>query len=214
MPDTFLSVAEESNLIHELDYYVMKQSLSDIAYWYSIGLNPGILSLNLSIKQLVHQNFLATLFKYIKKTSFQYSWLEFEITETQVMSDPIKSIEILKKMSDLGIKISIDDFGTGYSSLAYLKRLPVHKIKIDRSFIKDLPDDEEDRAITQAIIALAKSLKLEVIAEGVENKEQIDYLKEHECYYIQGFYYSKAISKDAMQKYLNSEYAIEITKAV
>lgn len=116
----------------------------------------------------------------------------------------MKSIEILQTISDMGIKISIDDFGTGYSSLAYLKKLPVNKLKIDQSFIQDLPEDEEDAAITNAVIALAKSLKLSLIAEGVEKHKQIEYLMKHECYLIQGYYYSKALSKADITTYIQN----------
>ena len=108
----------------------------------------------------------------------------------------------------MGIEIAIDDFGTGYSSLAYLKRLPVNKLKIDQSFIHDLPHDDEDRAISKAVIALAQSLNLKIIAEGVENSEQVKYLLSNNCYYIQGHYYSKAITKKEMTEYLKNNIVI------
>jgi len=190
--------------IQELDNYVMFQAMQDIHALYSSGLNPGVLSLNLSIKQLMNPHFLQTLSKTMTATGFNVKWLEFEITESQMMLNPMKSIEILQKISDMGISISIDDFGTGYSSLAYLKRLPVNKLKIDQSFIQDLPHDEEDVAITKAVIALAQSLKLTLIAEGVEKQEQIDFLMKHKCCLIQGYYYAKALSKEDITSYIQN----------
>jgi len=204
LPDKFITLAEESSFIQELDNYVMLQAMTDIQQLYAMGLNPGILSLNLSIKQLMNHHFLQTLTETISRTNFNVQWLEFEITESQMMRDPMRSIEILQTISDMGIRISIDDFGTGYSSLAYLKKLPVNKLKIDQSFIQDLPEDEEDAAITKAVIALAKSLKLSLIAEGVEKHEQIEYLMKHECYLIQGYYYSKALSKEDITTYIKN----------
>jgi diguanylate cyclase (GGDEF)-like protein/PAS domain S-box-containing protein len=208
MPDNFISLAEESGLIKELDNFVMHQAMTDVSQWYKDGLNPGILSLNLSIKQLMNTDFIEIVQKTIRKTDFNIKWLELEITESQMMLDPMKSIEILQTLSSMGIEIAIDDFGTGYSSLAYLKRLPVNKLKIDQSFIQDLPYDDEDRAISKAVIALAQSLNLNIIAEGVENSEQVKYLLSNNCYYIQGYYYSKAITKDEMTNYLKNNKVI------
>jgi EAL domain-containing protein (putative c-di-GMP-specific phosphodiesterase class I) len=118
------------------------------------------------------------------------------------MNNPEDSIESLQKLSSLGISISIDDFGTGYSSLAYLKRLPINKLKIDRSFIKDLPQDTEDAAITKTIISLCSSLNLKVIAEGVETEEQKNFLLENGCKFIQGYHYSRPLSIEDMTKFL------------
>ena len=203
-PANFIPLAEEIGLITELDSFVMYQAMSDVKQWYKEGLNPGVLSLNLSITQLKSEDFIDRLKQMIIDTSFNAEWLELEVTEGLMMDDPIKSIEILQIISDMGIKIAIDDFGTGYSSLAYLKRLPVNKLKIDRSFIKELPYNDDDCAISQAIIALAKSLNLTIIAEGVEEKEQIDYLVSNRCFYMQGFYYSKAIPKEDMRYFIKN----------
>ncbi len=201
-PDKFIPLAEESGFIMELDSFVMYQAMTDVREWYRAGLNPGVLSLNLSIKQLASPDFIDLLKDTIKKTDFDVKWLELEVTESQMMSDPVKSISMLQTISDMGIEIAIDDFGTGYSSLAYLKRLPVDKLKIDQSFIRELPHNDEDRAISEAVIALASSLNLSIIAEGVEKQEQIDYLRDSGCNYIQGYYYSKAIAKDDMREYI------------
>ncbi len=212
MPDKFIPLAEETGVIKEMDTVVMRRAMEDISQWYREGLNPGVLSLNLSIKQMMAIDFLETLETTIKETGFDVKWLELEITESQMMSDPVKSIAILQKVNEMGIEIAIDDFGTGYSSLAYLKRLPVDKLKIDRSFIKDLPHNDEDRAITKAVIALAQSLKLTIIAEGVEKREQLDYLKSNGCHAIQGYYYSKAIAKDEMATYIKKAPSSKFTQ--
>ena len=208
-PDKFISLAEDIGFIVELDHLVMKQAMIDISKWYKEGLTPGILSLNLSIKQLMDEAFIGHLNKTIKETNFNIEWLKFEITESQMMLDPMKSIGVLKQLHKLGIQIAIDDFGTGYSSLAYLKRLPVNTLKIDQSFIQDLPDDEEDRAISKAVIALAESLNLSIIAEGVENPRQVEYLLSNGCHYIQGYYYSKAITQKEMTQYIKNNKVIK-----
>ncbi len=201
-PVKFIPLAEESGFIIHLDNYVMKQAMKDFTYWYSIGMNPGVLSLNLSIKQLVNDDFINYLTNTAKEIDFNLKWLELEITETQMMQDPLASIKKLNIISDMGIEIAIDDFGTGYSSLAYLKRLPVDKLKIDKSFIDNLPEDEEDCAISKAVIALAKSLNLKIIAEGVEYQKQKDFLLDNGCENIQGYYYSCPIPKEEMEFYL------------
>jgi len=193
MPNIFITLAEETGLIKEIDNYVMRQAMSDMAKWYRDGLNPGKLSLNLSLNQLMQKNFFTVLKQTIAETGFNVNWLSFEITESQMMHDPNKSIAKLKYLNSMGIEISIDDFGTGYSSLAYLKRLPVNTLKIDKSFILDLPHNEEDCAITDAVIALAQSLKLGIVAEGVEHAAQMEYLLSKGCHIIQGFYYSQAL---------------------
>lgn len=189
-PSKFIPIAEESGLIIEIDQIVMKLAMKQFALWYAQGLNPGVLSLNLAMKQLGEKYFIEMLLETMHGIGFKPEWLELEVTEGQVMNNPDASIEKLKKISDIGVELAIDDFGTGYSSLAYLKKMPLNKLKIDRSFVKDLPDDEEDAAITKAIIALGKSLNLKLIAEGVETQGQRDFLAEHGCDAIQGYFYA------------------------
>jgi len=204
MPNSFIPLAEETGLIKEVDNYVMRQAMYDMVHWYRKGLTPGKLSLNLSLNQLMKKDFFSTLEETIARTDFNVEWLSFEITESQMMHDPDKSIEKLNRLNAMGIGISIDDFGTGYSSLAYLKRLPVNTLKIDKSFIFDLPHNEEDCAITDAVIALAQSLKLEIVAEGVEHAAQVEYLLSKGCHIIQGFHYSRALSSEALADFLPS----------
>ena len=201
-PSEFILIAEENGMIIEIDRWMMHEGIQQISQWYKQGLNPGVLSLNLSIKQLQAKDFVSVLKTTLAENECKPEWLELEITESQIMDNPEYTIGILQQINDLGIKLAIDDFGTGYSSLSYLKRLPIHKLKIDQSFVRDIPIDKDDMAIVETIIALSKSLKLEVIAEGVETKEQRDFLVAHDCLNIQGFYYSRPVSREKMQKML------------
>ncbi|MDF1876610.1 EAL domain-containing protein [Sulfurimonas sp. SAG-AH-194-L11] len=201
-PVKFIAFAEETGLIIPIDRLVMSIAMKQFALWYAQGFNPGILSLNLAMKQLNEVDFLTHLLEIMQTIGFKTEWLELEVTEGQVMKNPQSSIITLNIIHDLGIEIAIDDFGTGYSSLAYLKKLPLDKLKIDRTFVKDIPEDEDDMAITKAIIALAKSLNFKIIAEGVETEEQKDFLLEHGCELIQGYLYSPPIPAQEMQKLL------------
>jgi diguanylate cyclase (GGDEF)-like protein len=196
----FISLAEETGLIVEIDQWVMKRAMKQISKWYKEGLEPGMLSLNLSMRQLGSDDFIQILQENMRAIDFKPEWLEFEVTEGQVMKKPEESIIKLEQISNMGIKIVIDDFGTGYSSLAYLKRLPVDKLKIDQSFVEGVPDDNEDVSIVKAIIALAKSLRLEYVAEGVETNAQKEFLLENGCENMQGYYYGKPMSAEVIEE--------------
>ncbi len=202
-PDDFIPLAEQTGLIVKLDQLVMKKAMGQLSSWRKKGFNPGKLALNLAMKHLQHENFIQMLRDNMEEFDFNSEWLELEITESQVMKNPKQSILKLNEVNEIGISIAIDDFGTGYSSLAYLKKLPVKKLKIDRSFISDIPHDEEDIAITASIIALAHSLKLNVIAEGVETKEQISMLLDKGCLDAQGYYFSKPLEASEFEKLLS-----------
>jgi len=199
-PAKFIPLAESTGLIVELDRFVMKTAMTQFALWYKAGLNPGTLAMNLAVKQLKQEDFIETLQNLIKDTECKPEWLELEVTESQIMTNPEEAIKILQQISDIGVELAVDDFGTGYSSLTYLKRLPIDKLKIDQAFVRELPDDEEDSAIARAIIALGKSLNLKVIAEGVETKEQKDFLVTNGCENIQGYFYSKPLPADTIEK--------------
>ncbi len=201
-PSMFLSLAEETGFIVSLDQWVMKRAMNQMLQWKKKGLNPGILALNLSVKQLHQKDFISLFKSMLIETGCNAECLELEVTESQIMNHPEDAITVLNKLRNMGIELAIDDFGTGYSSLSYLKRLPIAKLKIDKTFICGLPDDEEDVGIAKAVIALAKSLKLSVIAEGVETQEQRDFLVKHGCENIQGYYYSKPLLAHEMEKML------------
>lgn len=200
LPVEFIDIAEDTGMIVEIDKWVMETAMKQMISWYQKGFKPGILSLNLSMRELQHDNFVYELSKIMKAFKFNPQWLELEITESQVMKKPEESIIKLQEITDMGVDISIDDFGTGYSSLAYLKRLPVHKVKIDKSFIHGITENQEDLEIVKAIIALSRSLGLDIIAEGVETEEQRDILFEYGCEYIQGYYYSQPLAAEEIEK--------------
>lgn len=199
LPAKFIPLAEENGLIIEIDRWVMITAMKQITQWYHDGLDPGVLALNLSMTQLRSDDFIEILQESMKIAEFKPEWLEFEVTEGQMMKKPDETIMKLEQISRMGIEIAIDDFGTGYSSLAYLKRLPVNKLKIDQSFIDGIPDNKDDIAIAKAIIALAESLGLELIAEGVENYAQKEFLLKCGCEHIQGFYYSVPMPADEIE---------------
>jgi len=203
-PDDFIPLAEEKGLIVEIDRIVMKTAMQQVLKWHEDGFSLGVLSLNLSLKQLNSKDFLSFLRETMTKIGFKAQWLGLEILEGQLMKNPEKSIASLRKIHDLGIELAIDDFGTGYSSLSYLKKLPLDKLKIDKSFVDGLPHDEEDVGISRAVLALAKSLNLKVIAEGVETQAQKEFLQEEGCTFIQGYYYSKPLSSEDMTTYLRA----------
>ncbi len=199
LPEDFIPLAEETGMIIEIDQWVIKTAMNQVSVWYEEGLMPGVLALNISIPHLENDHFLQELKEDIKKHSFKPEWLELEVTERQMIKEPEGVIEKLDQISDLGIHVSIDDFGTGYSSLSLLKRLPIHRLKIDRSFVKDIPEDAESVAIIKAIIALAKSLHLDLIAEGVETSVQKDFLINNGCVTIQGYYYTPPVPAEEMK---------------
>ena len=203
-PNKFIPLAESTGLIVELDRYVMKTAMTQVSQWYKDGLNPGVLAMNLAVKQLKQTDFIEIIENLMKETECKAQWMALEVTEGQIMTNPDEAIKQLTQISDLGIDLAVDDFGTGYSSLAYLKRLPIDKLKIDQAFVRNLPDDEEDAGITRAVIALAKSLNLSVIAEGVETKEQKDFIVKNGCENIQGYYYSKPVPNNEFEVILKN----------
>jgi len=203
-PDTFIPLAELTGMIVELDRVVMAKAIAAFMKMKSIGLDPGVLSLNLAMKQIEEGDFFVFIQNLVSENGCTFKDIEFEVTETQVMHNPQESISALKKLSDLGIRISVDDFGTGYSSLSYLKKLPINKLKIDKSFVDNLPSDKEDAAIVKTIITLCKSLSLDVIAEGVESEIQKDFLLESGCDHVQGYFYSKPIPEEEMHQFLKN----------
>ena len=154
------------------------------------------------------KDFISVLSNIIKECKCEAKFIEFEVTESQIMVNPEEAINVLNQINELGIDLAIDDFGTGYSSLSYLKKLPINKLKIDQSFVKDLPDDEEDIAISRAVIALAKSLNLRIIAEGVETKEQKEFLVENGCPNIQGYFYAKPMPANQMEVLLKQGFNV------
>lgn len=197
-PTQFLEMAEETDLIIPIGEWVIEKSLETLAQWLSQGFDPGRLAINVSATQFKRANFVEWLLLQTEKHGIDPHHIEVEITEHAVMEDVNRSLAILTRLSHAGIKIAIDDFGVGYSSLNYLRRFPVNTLKIDRDFVRDLEMEGGTQALTNAVIAIGKSLHLGVIAEGVETAEQYAYLKEHGCDWVQGVFLSPPLSADAI----------------
>lgn len=207
-PFHFIPLAEESGFIKEIDQFMLEATLKQMKAWHSQGLETGKVSVNISTKQLQDFVCIDCFREMLQRYSFDAAYLEVEVTESQIMKNQKKSIEILTQLKRLGISISMDDFGTGYSSLSYLKNLPVDQLKIDRSFIMETPQNEEDVAIVKTIIVLAKNLGLDIIAEGVESEAQVQFLVANGCRKIQGYYYSKPLSAKDCEAFLKANMQI------
>jgi len=202
MPNDFIPMAESLNLIVPLNYWVFKHAITQHVKWYEEGKSPGILALNLAVKQLENTHSFTVIKDILQECHCKPEWIEFEVTEGQLMQQPEIAIHVLTQLSNIGIEIAIDDFGTGYSSLAYLKHLPIDKLKIDKSFVDNLPHDSDDVAIAKTVITLANNLNLKVIAEGVETKEQQHFLMENGCHNFQGYFYSKPIPSQELETFM------------
>jgi len=202
-PDKFIPIAEESNYINKIGHWVIKQALHDLKIINETLTFPISISINVSANQLDDEDFYNEVKELLSESGVEPSLVEFEITETSIMQNIQSVIEILKKIKKLGVKISIDDFGTGYSSMSYLKKLPIDTLKIDREFVKELESDDDSKSIVSAIMALAKSLNLTTVAEGVENEKQKEILRESKCDMLQGYLYSKPLSLDDLVKFLS-----------
>ncbi|MES2070671.1 MAG: EAL domain-containing protein [Pseudomonadota bacterium] len=192
-PAEFIPLAEESGLIIEIGKWVLKMACQQNVEWQRQGLPAMRVAVNLSPRQFRDEKLLQDISGILDDTGLAAEWLEIEVTESMVMHDARQAILVLQQLKLLGIRLSIDDFGTGYSSLAYLRHLPVDCVKIDRSFIKDIPNEADDMAITAGIIGLAHCLRLEVVAEGIETADQLEFLRANGCDEIQGYFFSKPL---------------------
>ena len=201
-PSEFINLAEESGMIISLGEWVMRTACAQNKVWQDAGLAPMRLSVNFSARQFQQPTFITDVAQILKDTNLDPRWLELELTESSIMKDPEQAIEKLHELKLMGIKVAVDDFGTGYSSLNYLKRFPIDTLKIDKSFVADVCKDPHDTAIVRAIINLGHALDVTVIAEGVETKEQLQYLSALECDAVQGFLFSKALSAKAFEELL------------
>ena len=204
-PDEFIPIAEATGLIVEIGEWVLKAACAQSIAWRGRGLPLIPMAVNVSPIQFRRAEFVDTVTRVIESTGFDPAALELEITENMIMEDVTGVMRLLHDLHRLGISLSIDDFGTGYSSLAYLKRFPVDKLKIDRSFIHDIGHDADDAAITRAIITLGESLNLHVIAEGVESEDQLAFLRREGCREIQGYFISKPLTADAFAVWFMSQ---------
>ncbi len=201
-PGQFIPVAEETGLILSLGEWVLRTACTQAVAWQQMGYRPLRMAINLSGQQFLQPDFVERIEQVLKETGLTSHLLELEITETILMKNMFDTIKALNDLKKLGIRIAIDDFGTGYSSLNYLKNFPLDRLKIAQEFVRDILVDPNDAAIVEAIIALAKSLNLNVIAEGVETREQLEFLQKYGCFEMQGYYFSKPMEKVAVTDYL------------
>jgi EAL domain-containing protein (putative c-di-GMP-specific phosphodiesterase class I) len=174
--------------------WVMRTACEQNVAWQREGLPRVCMSVNLSMRQLNDERLLSEIESVLRDTGMDPALLEFEITESMLMHNAERAVKVLTAIKELGVRLAIDDFGTGYSSLAHLKRFPIDTLKVDRSFIREVPEDAEDRAIAEAIIAMGKTLSLTVVAEGVETPEQQAFLSERSCDEMQGYYFSTPVA--------------------
>ncbi|WP_098417129.1 EAL domain-containing protein [Vibrio sp. ES.051] len=197
-PSDFIPIAEKTGLIQSIGEWVLKQACLQGNAWLERGIEFGRIAVNVSALQLQQSNFIHRLRTILDETGFPAQRLDLEITESFLLIDPKHAITSLNQLRDLGIEISLDDFGTGYSSLSYLKGLPINKLKIDSSFVSDVPSHNDSNAIVNAIIAMGKTLSLKIVAEGIETQEQADYLSDNGCIYGQGFLFSRPVTADKL----------------
>lgn len=193
-PGRFIGFAEETRLIIDIGSFVLRQAAIDMVGLQNEGMGDFKVSINVSGVQIEYSDFLATLTTTIEETKINPSSLEMEVTESFIMNDPERWIVLLQKMQSLGVSIAIDDFGTGHSSLSYLRKLPINKLKVDMSFVKDIPNEEDACAVVNSIIDLAQNMKMSTLAEGIETKEQEMYLSTHQCEEGQGYLYAKPMN--------------------
>jgi len=193
-PLQFISILEETGLIVQVGEWVVRSVCEQLMQWRAQGLTPRPVAINLSARQFQQRNLDASIAAIIEQTGVDAGLLEFELTESLLMRDPEEATRVLNNMRSFGVRLSVDDFGTGYSSLSYLKRFPLDALKIDRAFVREVTSDADDASITVAIIGLAHTLKLKVVAEGVETEAQLAFLRANQCDEMQGFYFAKPLA--------------------
>ncbi|MGO4325366.1 MULTISPECIES: putative bifunctional diguanylate cyclase/phosphodiesterase [unclassified Pseudomonas] len=201
-PSDFIPVAEDSGLIVPLSQWVLQEACQQACRWQAQGMRPLYLSVNVSAIDFRQRGFVEGIARTLKETGLAPTQLELEITESVLMQNVDTTVAILKAIKQQGIRLAIDDFGTGYSSLSYLQKFPVDVLKIDQSFVGDLSIDSNDAKLVSTIISLGKSLNLHIIAEGVETREQLEFLKQHHCEEVQGYYFSKAVEPQAFADWM------------
>lgn len=205
MPETFIAQAETSGFIIQLGDWVLRTATEQMRRWQQVFQRRLRLAVNLSGRQFLHFNLVKQVEEALKSSGFNPSDLEFEITETIAMHNAEESVGVMRQLKSLGIGLSLDDFGTGYSSLSYLKRFPIDVLKIDKSFVRDIPEDANDLAIVSAIIAMAHALGLRVVAEGVETDAQWHFLRDCGTQLAQGYYFGRPLPASEFEEMLARE---------
>ena len=211
-PGEFISLAEDTGLIIPLGKWIADSACKQNKVWQDKGLNSVVIAINVSKLQFRQKDFLNTINQILYETGLDPCFLEIEITESIIMDDANATFKLLKQIRDVGVRIAIDDFGIGYSSLGYLKSMPIDILKIDQSFVKNITDDENSRAICNAIISMANSLNIDVIAEGVETIEQLMLLRDLNCKKVQGYLISKPVPANDFEHFLDKDWLFNIIK--
>ena len=210
-PAEFIPIAEETGLIVPMGALILRMACEQTRKWVEQGYENIKVAVNFSAKQFALDNMVEDVRRVLTETHLNPKNLKLEITEYTAMCEVEKTIDIMRSLSSMGLQISIDDFGTGYSSLSYLKRYPIHTLKMDKSFIDHVADDEEDASFARMVISIAKSLNLDLIAEGVETEEQLEFLRREGCRQIQGYYFSKPLSPEAAFEYLKAHDGTQVS---
>jgi diguanylate cyclase (GGDEF)-like protein/PAS domain S-box-containing protein len=203
-PIKFIPIAEETGLIVPIGDWVLREACRQNKAWQGAGLPHMNICVNVSARQFKEKNLVARVVQALQDSGLEAKYLELELTESLIMQDVEQAVETMKELQSLGVQLSIDDFGTGYSSLSALKNFPVARLKIDKSFISDLPTNENDKAVAGAVISLGQKLNLRVIAEGVETDDQMAFLRENNCDEMQGYHFSKPIAAQAIEELLRA----------
>lgn len=210
-PGEFIPIAEETGLIVPMGAQILRMACEQTKVWVDMGYENIQVSVNFSAKQFTLDNMVDDVRRILQETKLNPKNLKLEITEYTALRESEKTIKMMRALASMGLQISIDDFGTGYSSLAYLKRFPVHTLKMDKSFVDHVTDDEEDASFARMVIGIAHSMNMGLIAEGVETRDQLDFLRSEGCQFIQGYYFSKPLNSEAALAYLRRHYKGEST---
>jgi diguanylate cyclase (GGDEF)-like protein len=201
-PAEFIPIAEASGQIIQIGEWVLRTAVHQLKLWMDSGIEPMIIAVNLSAVQFHHAHLPELVTQILDEAKLPAQYLELELTEGVAMDNPLGAIAVMNNLFERGIRMSIDDFGTGYSSLSYLKKFKVYKLKIDQSFVRDISEDPDDKAIVTAIISLANSLGMQTIAEGVETEGQLTFLRNQGCNEVQGYYYSKPLPAELFEEFV------------
>jgi EAL domain-containing protein (putative c-di-GMP-specific phosphodiesterase class I) len=205
MPNRFIPLAEESGVIVALGEWVLREACRQNKEWQTAGMAPITVAVNVSARQFREANWVDRVEAALRESGLDPRYLELELTESLLMHDVEYAVATMRRLQAIGIGLAIDDFGTGYSSLTALKSFPVTRLKIDQSFIRSLPDDQNDRSIAKAVISLGQQLNLKVIAEGVETAAQLAFLTNNKCDEVQGFHFSKPVESSVVAEMLKNQ---------
>jgi EAL domain-containing protein (putative c-di-GMP-specific phosphodiesterase class I) len=204
LPGQFIPIAEECGLIRPIGRWVLREACRQARAWVDAGLPVATMAVNVSAMQLRQENFLQSVFAVLQDTGLDPGSLELELTESVLMKHAESTAATLQDLREKGVRVAVDDFGTGYSSLSYLKKFPIDALKIDQSFVRQIGTAGDDAAIVTAVINMARSLKLLVIAEGVETQEELEFLQAHQCEEGQGYYFSRPVPPEQFSKLLET----------